>query len=368
MRCDIAIIGGGVAGMAAAAFLSERADVVLLEAEELLGYHSSGRSAALYTESYGPGVVPRLTKASRSFFTDASPPLSSPRGVMFVGGEARRRQVEAMYATFAPTVPDLEWLDTDGIIARCDALTPSHAVVGIHEPGAMDLDISGIEAAYRTMAHGHDARILLGHRVTGISHDGAWRLATTGGDVESRVLVNASGAWGDAVARLAGVAPLGLRPLKRSAFLADPHRDPRAWPMVIDVDEEWYMKPEGPNILGSAASELPSPPMDARPDEIDIALGIERINDATTLGIRSVISTWAGLRVFTPDRIPAAGFADDAPSFFWLVGQGGYGIKTSPALGRITAGLILDGTVPADMEAAGITADQLAPSRFPPAP
>jgi D-arginine dehydrogenase len=134
--------------------------------------------------------------------------------------------------------------------------------------------------------------------------------------------------------------------------------------MVIDIDEDWYMKPEGRNILGSAASEIPSDPIDARPDEIDIALGIERINEATSLSIRSVTSTWAGLRTFTPDRIPAAGFASDAPTFFWLVGQGGYGIKTSPALGRITSGLVLDDRVPPDLVAAGITAESLSPSRF----
>ena len=350
--------------MAAAAFLAGRADVVVVEAEQILSYHASGRSAALYTESYGPGVVPRLTMASRSFFTEASPPLSSPRGVMFVGGEARRAVVDQLYATFAPTVPDLEKLDTDGILERCEALRPSHAAAGIYEPGAMDLDVNGIEAAYRSMARSGDARILLDHRVSGMVHDGSWHLTTADEEIECRVVVNASGAWGDDIARLAGVAPLGLRPLKRSAFLSDPHRDAEHWPMVIDIDEDWYMKPEGRNILGSAASEIPSDPIDARPDEIDIALGIERINEATSLSIRSVTSTWAGLRTFTPDRIPAAGFASDAPTFFWLVGQGGYGIKTSPALGRITAGLVLDDRVPPDLVAAGITAESLSPSRF----
>ncbi|HSJ71409.1 MAG TPA: FAD-binding oxidoreductase [Acidimicrobiia bacterium] len=364
MRFDIAVIGGGIAGLSAAAALSERTSVVLVEAEPLLGYHATGRSAALYTECYGPGVVPRLTKASRSFFSGQG--LASPRGVLFVGTADQATTTAELFELYSATVLDLARLDAGEVAERFPVADTSVIREGILEPGAMDLDVHGIQMAFRTTAMAHGATILLEHAVTAISRSSEWTLLVGDDVITASVIVNAAGAWADLIATMAGIAPLGLTPLKRSAFLCDPGLDARTWPMVIDVDERWYLKPEGTQLLGSAASELPTPPSDARPDEEDVALGIMRIEDATSLSIRSVSSSWAGIRTFTRDRIPVVGFDHHADGFFWLAGQGGYGIKTSPAIARLAAGLIVEGAVPGDLEALGITAEELSPARLGP--
>ncbi|MGI9586333.1 MAG: NAD(P)/FAD-dependent oxidoreductase [Acidimicrobiia bacterium] len=364
MDVDVVVIGGGIAGVSAAAFLSERADVVLVEAEQALGYHATGRSAALYTECYGPGGIPRLAKASKWFFTSPSGPLASPRGVLFVGDESQKQTIRSLEDQFAPTVPDLRRLSAAETLEYCDALRPDAVSAGLLEPGAMDLDVHGIETAFRRQATSAGAVFMLDHRVERIDYDGSWTVHAGGSTLRAPTIVNGAGAWGDEVAQLAGVPPIGLSPLKRSAFLASTDLRSEGWPLVVDAGEQWYFKPEGPNILGSAAAEIPTPPSDARPDEVDIALGIERINTSTTLGIRSVTSTWAGLRTFAADREPVVGFEDEFPGFFWLVGQGGYGIKTAPALGQMTAGLILDGHVPDDLAALHLTAASIAPDRF----
>lgn len=364
MEYDIAVIGGGIAGLSAAASLSERASVVLVEAEPMLGYHATGRSAALYTECYGPGVVPRLTKASRPFFIEAA--LASPRGVLFVGTADQATTTAGLFELYSATVADLTLLTADEV-AECFPVADVSVIrEGILEPGAMDLDVHGIQMAFRTTARANGATLLLEHPVTAISGSPKWTLRAGDEVITASVIVNAAGAWADQIAAMAGVAPLGLMPLKRSAFLCDPGLDARSWPMVIDVDEGWYLKPEGANLLGSAASELPTPPSDARPDEEDVALGILRIEEATKLTIRTVSSSWAGIRTFTRDRVPVVGFDPRAHGFFWLAGQGGYGIKTSPAIARLVAGLIIEGSVPTDLDALGIMAEQLAPDRLGP--
>jgi D-arginine dehydrogenase len=364
MRFDIAVIGGGIAGLSATAALAERTSVVLVEAEPMLGYHATGRSAALYTECYGPGVVPRLTKASLPFFTAAG--LASPRGVLFVGTADQATTTATLFELYSATVPDLARLSADEVAERFPVADTSVITEGILEPGAMDLDVHGIQMAFRTTAMANGATILLEHAVTAISRSSEWTLHAGDEVITASVIVNAAGAWADRIATMADVAPLGLTPLKRSAFLCDPGLDAHTWPMVIDVDEHWYLKPEGTNLLGSAASELPTSPSDARPDEEDVAVGIMRIEEATNLSIRSVSSSWAGIRTFTRDRVPVVGFDHHTDGFFWLAGQGGYGIKTSPAIARLATGLIIEGAVPSELEAIGVTAEELSPSRMNP--
>lgn len=348
MNADVIVIGGGIAGVSAAAALSRRATVVLVEAEGSLNYHASGRSAAMYSECRGSEAIRLLTKESRQFFTDAEEGVTTPRPVLYVAPHDEPDRVASMLAEFQPLLPSLREVGPAEIVDICDAVRPSTVSSGMLEPDAMELDVDLIASAFQREAKVNGVSILLDQRAKAASRaSGSWEITTDIDTHTAPVIVNAAGAWGDEVAAAAGAAPLGLTPLKRSVFLFDPQRDVTSWPLLVDTGERWYLKPEGPNVLGSAASEEPYPPMDARPDELDIALGIERISETTDLTIRSVRSSWAGLRTFTSDRTPAVGFDAAVEGFFWLVGQGGSGIKTAPALAEYSASLILDNAVPA---------------------
>lgn len=366
MDVDIAIIGGGIAGLSCAAFIGDEASVVVLEMEPTLGYHATGRSAALYTECYGADVIRRLAIASKPFLTDGDTPLLSDRGVMFTSPVGSEPILRNLFDRFTPLVPDLEMLTPAEVESTCPIFPADKVSGGVFERGAHDIDVDALQTRFAKIARAGGVTTMASTPVTGIERTPhAWRISTaTGIEITASTIVDAAGAWGDEIASMAGVAPLGLTPLARSVFTFDPSADPRSWPMVIDAEEDWYVKPEGPNMLGSAASEIPSPAADIRAEELDVALGIERVNEASNLSIRSVKNTWAGLRTFTPDRVPAVGWANEDPSFFWLVGQGGYGIKTSPALGDLAASLILGRPVPDVVSSAGVDVNDLAPARF----
>ncbi len=365
MNVDVAIVGGGIAGLSAGAFLAPRCDVVVVEAERTLGYHATGRSAALYTECYGADVIRRLAKSSHDYLVSGEN-ITSPLPVMFVAGRDVPQQIQSLLDTFLPLVPSLERLSPQQVAERCSAFEPSAVAGGVLEPHALSIDVHGLQTSYERTIRANDSHILTTAAVTTLAkrRGGRWQLHAGDHHIEAKVVVNAAGAWADEIATLGGIDPLGLSPYLRSVFTFDAGPGAATWPFVVDAAEQWYLKPEGPHVLGSAASELPSAPVDARPPEIDIALGIEKINTATTLEIRSVRNTWAGLRTFAPDRIPVVGFDERSPGFFWLAGQGGYGIKTSPALGSLTASLILDGAVPEHLSACGVTAEALAPRRL----
>ena len=367
MRVDIAIIGGGIAGLSCAAAIGSDASVAILEAESTLGYHATGRSAALYTECYGSEVIRRLAQASKSYYTQEHPELSVIRGLIFPAASGDEEALERLDDEYTPLVPSFTRISPRELEKACPLL-PSHMTAGgMFEPGALDLDVDALQTSFVRACRDNGTVTVQRANVTAITRKtSSWLLETSDATVECTTLVNAAGAWGDAVAALAGVVPLGLSALARSVFTFDAQQDPSAWPMIVDARERWYMKPEGPHMLGSAASELPGEPRDARPDELDVALGIQRINEATTLNIRSVKNTWAGLRTFTPDRVPAVGRDDADPGFFWLVGQGGYGIKTSPAMGSLAAGLLLDDQIPADVSSFRVTRRDLDPQRLRP--
>lgn len=365
MNVDVAVIGGGIAGLSCAAFLAPRASVAVIEMERAVGYHSTGRSAAIYTECYGAEPIRRLSLASKPYFLDRPDPFATPLGVMFIARQGDRSSVDDFHRVFSPLVPELEVLsprEVAGLVSVIDEKATSGAVF---EPGAFDLDVHGILTSYATAIRAHHGAILTSSPAHGILRtENRWQIEAGNETISAHTLVNAAGAWGDHVASAAGVKPIGLTPFKRSAFTFDPGFSALDWPMIVDIDENWYLKPEGPLLLGSAASEIRHEPADAKHDELDIALGIQRISEATTLTIRSVRNQWAGLRTFTPDRTPAVGFERTASSFFWLVGQGGYGIHTSPAMGAMAAGLILDGRISPELETCGLTAEMFDPSRF----
>jgi D-arginine dehydrogenase len=284
---------------------------------------------------------------------------------MFLAPIGGRSLIDEFYRTFSPLVPELTVVSPTEVAELVGVIDEDKTSGAVLEPSAFDLDVHGVLASFSKTIRSHGGIISTGKPVQRLARDGGrWRIDSGGDEISATIIVNAAGAWGDRVASLAGVQPLGLSPLKRSAFTFDPGIPTANWPMVVDISEKWYMKPEGPHLLGSAASEIPQEPSDARHDEIDVALGIQRIMEATTLHIRSVKNQWAGLRTFTPDRVPAVGRDSSIDSFFWLVGQGGYGIHTSPAMGLLACGLALDNHVPEKLLGHGITAAMFDPGRF----
>lgn len=364
----VAVIGGGIAGASAAFFLADRCDVVLLEREPFCGYHTTGRSAALLTEAWEHGVPAMLTAGSRPFLETppagfADVPLLSSLPVLIVGTTERRTAIEQM-ASEASERTEVQFVSGADVRNACRVLAPELAA-GVLEPGAREIDVAALHQGYLRGARKRGATIATGSTVRSLTRSGSDWTVDAGGETYSvDVVVNAAGAWSDQLAVSAGVTPLGLQPFRRTAFAFEPDADIEDWPMVIEVDESFYFKPERTVVMGSLCEETPMPPHDVQPEEIDVALAIDRIQAVTDLSIKHVKRTWAGLRTFAPDRDPINDFDADVEGFYWLAGQGGFGIMTSPAMGRIAAGQILDGGIPDDLAQLGLTIDALSPSRF----
>jgi len=368
----VVVVGGGIAGASVAYELAGSADVVVLEREEVCGYHSTGRSAALFTECYGDTVVRSMAIAARSFLTEPPPgfsdtPILHPRPVLFVGTEAQRRNLDEAYDEYRAMVPAVRRVDADEAIARCPALDRDVIVGGVLEPDAADIDVSALHASFLRGLGQRGGRIVTDAGVVGMRRNGGrWVVETTAGSFDGEVVVNAAGAWCDVIGVMVGADPIGLVPKRRTAFTfrAPDDADPRTWPMVIDVAEHWYFRPEGSRLLGSPADETPMEPCDVRHEEIDVAMGIERLEAVTTMHIRSIDRAWAGLRSFVADHRPVNGWDPEVSGFYWLAGQGGFGIKTSPTMARFAAAMIVAGTPPADLVSAGLTADAVGVARL----
>ncbi|MBJ7336988.1 FAD-binding oxidoreductase [Mycolicibacterium sp.] len=368
---DVIVIGGGIAGVSIAYELSKAVEVALLEMESTLAFHTTGRSAATFLETYGGEQIRALTTGSREFFEAPAelfePVLVTPRPLLQIALEGRSHRIEGMYESVRALVSDAELLDGPQCREVHPLLKPGVAERGLLEPRAMAIDVAALHQGYVRGARAHGARIFRDAAVTAL-HRGAdrWTVTTADGHVHrAPIVVDAAGAWADAVAALAGVAPIGLTPLRRTIFMvASPLGEVgKGLPNCSEVDESFYVNPEGAQFLCSPADETPCPPSDAKPDEMEIARAVEAINAATELGVRSVSSSWAGLRTFAPDRNFVVGEDPDAPGFFWLAGQGGYGIQTAPATSRLGAALVLGGSVPADLLARGLDVERLAPRR-----
>ena len=366
---DFIVIGAGMAGASIAAELAARGSVALLEAEPHAGYHSTGRSAALFSELYGNAVIRALTRASRAFLFNppagfAEAPLVRPRPCLFV---ARADQAEALARFREQTGLAGATLDAAQIQAQVPIFAPGYITAAALDTGSADIDVDGLLQGCLRRARQRGAQLMLDAPVRAVSRQGGqWRVDTARAGFSAPVIVNAAGAWANAVAGLAGVAPVPLQPLRRTAMLIDAPDalDIAAWPAVVDVDEQFYFKPDAGLLLVSPADEHPSEPCDAQPEELDIAIAADRFEQATGLAVRRVRHRWAGLRVFAPDRTPVAGFAPDAPGFFWLAGQGGYGIQTAPALARLGAALACREALPLDLLSLGLEAAALSPTRF----
>lgn len=335
-EAEVAVVGAGIAGVSVACELSAHHSVVLLEQESQPAYHTTGRSAAMFLESYGGPQVRPLTAASRPVF-DAVGALLTPRPLLWVAAPGRLDSLTAL----AKAQPALVRLDPAEAAARCPALRPAWCNGALLEPGALEIDVLGLHQHYLGGARRRGVRLMANAGVRSGRHEhGRWVLDTAAGAVAATAVVNAAGAWADRVAAGLGVPPVGLRPLRRTAAVVRADAVDRAWPIVSDVDETFYFRPGGAGVLVSPADETPSEPCDARPDDVDVALAIERVNAATTLGLRSVVTAWAGLRTFAPDRNPVVGADPAAPDLWWLAGQGGYGIQTAPALARLVAAAV----------------------------
>ncbi|NCN97752.1 MAG: FAD-binding oxidoreductase, partial [Rhodoferax sp.] len=318
---DVLIFGAGMAGASAAYFLASHKKVILLERETQPGYHSTGRSAALYSETYGNATVRAITTASRPFYfnppTGFSPyPLVTPRGSLSVGGAADQAVLAQALQDKQELVPNIEWWTQAQILKRIPVLKPECAVYGVYEPDAMDMDVDGIHQGFLRGAKAAGAQLVCDAEVLKITREGqGWRVETSAGVFVAATIVNAAGAWCDELAKLAGVATIGLVPMRRTAFTCDAPAgcDITDWPMVIDAAESFYMKPDAGLLLVSPANEDPEVPQDVQPDELDVAIAVDRMETATTLQIRQIKRKWAGLRSFVADRTPVVGFAPDAP-------------------------------------------------------
>ncbi len=367
---QVVVIGAGIAGASAAWHLADHASVVMIEREAQPGAHATGRSAALHTETSGAPVVSALAAASRPFLADppdgfADYPLLSPRGLLWIARATERDRLDGKAAAAEAHGVEVHRLDSFRCRELVGVLRSDAVDAGVYEPGAMNIDVDGLLQGFLRGARRRGVELHLNAGVTALTaRPGGWRVEASDQHWDCDVVVNAAGAWCDPLAEMAGVAPLGLRPLRRSVFVFPPPEgvSTAGWPMVWDIGNRFYFEPEGPMLLVSPVDETPSEPCDARPETEDIALGVEELEEATTLRVRGVRRTWAGLRTFAGDSVPAAGFDPDRPGFFWLAGQGGYGIKTSPALGQLAAALITGACELPALPPGSV--DALSPARF----
>lgn len=368
---DIAVIGAGMAGASVAAELTAHASVVLLEMEPQPGYHTTGRSAALFCETYGPAPIRALTRASRLFFEDppesfTDVPLLTERGMLFIAREDQTGEIDRMLDELSDS-REVARLDAVETRARLPLLREGYAAASLYNPGARDIDVHALHQGYLRMFRSNGGQFEGQAEVNALKRsDKGWQIAAGNRQFSVRVVVNCAGAWADNIGAMAGARPLGLVPKRRTAaIIAAPEGiDPNGWPMAVDIEEQFYMKPDAGRLLVSPADETPSDPCDTQPEEIDIALCIERIETAFELHVRHIQNRWAGLRTFLPDKAPACGFDPHAENFFWLAGQGGYGIQSAPALARLAASQILGNPVPPELGRQGADPCDLAPGRF----
>jgi D-arginine dehydrogenase len=361
------VIGGGLAGLAAAAGLASAHRVVLLEQESALAYHATGRSAALYAESYGNTVVRALTRASRSFYVNGdSNTLTQARGAMFAGDRSQIGELESLHGILSLVSARISLLGFRAATDRCAALGRETLAGAVFDPDARDIDVGLVVDHYRRQFRSAGGELRQNARATVIRRESSeWYVEAAGQAVVANVVVNAAGAWADSVATLAGIRTVGLEPRRRTAARVSPGSwTVRDWPCVIDVTERWYFRPDAGALLVSPADETPSSPCDAQPDDLDVALAIDRIEAATLLEIHRPMRSWAGLRTFASDRTPVVGFDSGAPGFFWLAGQGGYGIQTAPALADLTVSLVTGAALPPSVAAEDVDPRELSPSRF----
>ncbi len=371
---DFIVIGGGIAGLSVAARLAEHGKVVVLEAEDAVGYHSSGRSAAFYHFGLGNPLVRGLTAWSRPFF-DAPPegftdiPLATPKPALFIATQEMLPELEALGTEMRRFTDTVEDADEVKMRALCPLLKfgDDAIVAGLVDHGGRSLDADALLQGFARKARSHGT-VLVRHRVATLTRQGGDWTATTeaGGSYTAPIIVNAAGSWADRIAGLAGVQPIGLSPKRRTIIVFDPPEgtDVRDWPFIKTPGDVFYILPQGNRLLACPNDETDSEPCDAQAEEYDQALAAWRVEQFTTMPVPRITGRWAGLRSFVKDRMPVAGFAPDAPGFFWLAGQGGFGLQTSPAMSAVAAALITDGEWPEGMTELGVMPESVGVERL----
>ncbi|MCJ2184098.1 FAD-binding oxidoreductase [Novosphingobium sp. 1949] len=365
---DVVVVGAGIAGAGVAADLSRDHRVVLLEQEPQPAMHATGRSAALFSEIYGNACIRALSQASRGFFLDRDeePAFVTPRGCIHIARQDELAGIEAL-ASEPSVAPFVTALNGDEVRALVPVLFPGVVVAALSENHSYDLDVDAIHQHFLRQMRGNGGVLHCSSPVTRCMHDGrAWTVHAGDRVLRAPIVINAAGAWGDVLAKMAGAQPVGLQPKRRTAVIVDPPQgvDSAKWPAVIHIGEKFYFKPEAGKILMSPADETPVDPHDAYPDELDVAIAVDRVQQVADIAVRRVEHSWAGLRTFAPDKTPVVGYDSRVPGFFWLTGQGGYGIQTAPALSELAASLVRRRGIPDALAAAGVTQAELAPARF----
>jgi D-arginine dehydrogenase len=368
---DVIVLGAGMAGASIAAELAASARVLLVEMEDQPGRHTTGRSAAMFFESYGNPVVRALTRASRGFLQQppgdiADAPLMQRRDAFIVADEDSVAAVDAMLAD-AADAGCLRRVPVAEVLARCPILRPDRFAAALLDDTGHDIEVAGLHQGWLRRLRQRGGRIVLDAGPSLLQRTGdGWSVQCRHGRWLAPRVVNATGAWADEVAAQAGVPPIGLQPKRRTAVMlpAPEGHDIRAWPLVSDVHETCYFKPDAGQLLLSPANEDDSPPCDAAPEELDVALAAHRFEEMTTVPVRRIVHRWAGLRTFAPDRSPVVGFDPAAEGLFWFAGQGGYGIQMAPAMARVGAALALGQPLPPDIAAQGVEAAALSPARL----
>lgn len=371
-HCDYLIIGGGIAGASTGYFLAGHGKTIVLEREAQPGYHSTGRSAALYTVAYGTPQVRALTAASRTFY-DAPPagfsdhPLLTPRGELVVDFSGDAAELQRQFEEARQQVAEARLLSAEQACAMVPVLRRERVRGALYDPSAADIDTAALHQGYLRGIRQQGGEIHCDREVLAISRSAeGWQVDCAGQRYSATLLINAAGAWCDQIAQLAGLPGIGLQPRRRAAFTFQAGKgiDCQNWPALVSLDESFYFKPDAGLLLGSPANADPVAAHDVQPEELDIALGIHQIETHTSLQIRRPEHTWAGLRSFVADGDLVGGFDAQAAGFFWVAAQGGYGIQTSAAMGQACAALIRKQPLPEQLIAAGLTAAMLSPQRL----
>lgn len=367
---DYIIVGAGIAGASLGYRLAHHGTVAILDMEPHAGYHTTGRSAAFYAETYGAKSVRYLTTASKDFFHNppkgfSDTPLITPRGAVHIFDEKRREKAEHIYNEMRCHVPTVTMMTAANVLEAMPILNPDQIAGGILDGDCGDLDVAAIHQGFLKAMRSLGGSVMLNAKVLSIeSLSKGWRLQTSAGDVEGTILINAAGSWGDDIAIKAGVTPLGLMPLRRTIITVPSDLATGIGPLIIDLDDGFYFKAENGHFLVSPCDETLSIPCDAQPEEIDKATAVDYFIKATGIEVRRIEHSWAGLRTFAPDKNPVIGFDPKVEKFFWSVGQGGYGIQTAPAWSEVAADLVRHKGLSSSLKARGATEALYSPMRF----